>query len=204
MTEVVTKERGILFNGEMVRGILGDRKTHTRRPMKYIPDLGWPEDWCDNVRLAECILHVNVASYSPFGAPGDRLWVRETWAIKGCGRRVPLDDETWAEGWPIDRLQYVATDEAPNDGVDGGGYWWNKRPSIHMPRWASRITLEVQRVWVERVQDISEEDMIAEGFDRDIDGMKTVWDAIYAAKGLGWEANPWVWCCEFKRVEPSE
>lgn len=176
-------EHPILFSGEMVRAILEGRKTQTRRvitvpvsdahagrphsPMvKHNGDWYKPHEW------------------SPYGVPGDRLWVRETWA-----------------------KPYVNCDAVFRADYKGAGILkW--KPSIHMPRWASRITLDVVNVRVERVQDISEEDARAEGID---DGWlvreqfpeariayRYLWDSINAKRGYGWATNPWVWVIEFK------
>jgi len=171
------KERPILFNGEMVRAILEGRKTQTRRPTK-----------------------------NPFGEPGDRLWVRETFQPIWDDYFKPGDWDT-GEGYNVN---YVAT---------GGRVEWEDltgykgttdaaMPSIHMPRWASRINLEVIRAWREEIQDISFDDFLAEGKNLPLDGkpadaaykrvMSESWDKIYASRGLGWKDNPVVRCCEFK------
>lgn len=171
------KERPILFSGAMVRATLADRKTQTRRVIteRYQQCLS-PED------EPEAFLE-----FCPYGQPGDRLWVRETWCY--VGEVVPE---------PIECI-YKATDP------DWQGGW---TPSIFMPRWASRITLEVVSVRVERVQNISEEDAKAEGvipleprtglyrceFER-------VWDSINARRGYSWDSNPFVWCVSFRRID---
>lgn len=159
----------------------------------------------------------------PFGVPGDRLRARECWQLKnwsdgecakaGCPDAAKHPNETMY-GFPT-RAIYRAS---YNAAIGSPGPW---RPSIHMPRWASRITLEVKRVWVERLQDISEADACAEGVikhayswpegtapdnARDCggpyrNGLRNVWDSIYAAKGFGWVNNPWVWGCEFERMK---
>jgi hypothetical protein len=192
------KERGILFSAPMVRALLDGRKTQTRRIVK---ERHLPSD--ENEYGRAC----------PYGVPGDRLWVRETWAIDECGKRVSLSPETWSKtGWPIHRLLYAA------DG-DARVLAWNKRVSIHMPRWASRITLEVTDVRVQRLQDISEDDAKAEGYttawlervaEAGADGplgaptqprhwYASLWDEI---NGPGsWAANPWVWAISFNRVD---
>lgn len=141
------KERPIIFSGDMVRAILDGRKTQTRRMVKAAPHSqaegvqhfeGVRWDWLryDGLRLDtfKC----------PYGKPGDRLWVRET---------------TWECIDNNDRLHYAA--DGPVRDTDLRRY--RRRPSIHMPKWASRITLEVTAVRVERLQDISEEDAVAEG-----------------------------------------
>lgn len=194
------RERPILFSGPMVRAILEGRKTQTRRLLKPQP----PEDVGE---LVVDFYHPTIvvkdeeqpgertfgvfsadgewAQKCPYGAPGDRLWVRETW------REVQSDTST--------SLYYRADEE-----------WHEKagwRPSIHMPRWASRITLEATDVRVQRLQDISEEDAKAEGAD-DIryrtakECFSDLWDSIHGDGA--WAANPWVWAITFKRVEAKE
>lgn len=219
-------ERPILFNGEMVRAILDGRKTQTRRPIKPQPPVGFDDprqghdgQWFVMDGRPSALL----ASYplrSPFGKPGDTLWVRETF-LDLC---PPEDGEPgeaiYREGEKLSR--------------DGSPMWWEEewtgwRPSIHMPRWASRTTLTVKRVWVGRVQDITDEAVEAEGvrvshpFGQSFlpDAMRerawasawasarsearrhfaSLWDGLYAAKGLGWDVNPWVWACEFEVSE---
>jgi len=213
-------ERPILFSAPMVRAILAGTKTQTRRVVKPAHK-AWIEmpvthqlgEW-DKRPL-------------PYGKPGDRLWVRETWqAVSGNDRaRHIMTHPRPDRGW----LEYAATPRA-----DEPAYKW--RPSIHMPRWASRITLEVTGVRVERLQDISEADALAEGISRlappapphewsglnrfTLNGMgsgfcagSVSWnsptaEALYLRlwediNGPGsWEANPWVWVVEFKWVQP--
>lgn len=199
------KERPILFSAPMVRAILDGRKTQTRRAYKNRkhPDFGCDIAASELVREAQ---HV-IDRACPYGQPGDRLWVRETWSS---------DDGKTA--W------YRADGETYNAGLP-----W--RPSIFMPRWASRITLEITGVRVERLNEISTEDAIAEGTPvtwgdwrgqapewalRSIgpeygspgshlwDNRTTVknygllWESINGAGS--WAANPWVWCIEFKRL----
>lgn len=199
------RERGILFSAPMVRALLAGTKTQTRRIVK--PPIGG----------------INWGKRCPYGQPGDRLWVREKWApVTATAYRMsdgvqqtvnPNDEDTaaiYAAGW--DR--------------SGPGRW---RPSIHMPRWASRITLEVTGVRVERLQEISPADACAEGAAEILDRphadplRSAAYDkfgvtlndgeryagsvAAYAAlwesiNGPGsWDANPWVWVVEFKRVD---
>ena len=186
----------ILFSGEMVRAILDGRKTQTRRVIKPQPSAG--------VRRSVFVLSGLEDGHGrelrcPYGRPGDTLWVRETWqAVSGNDRaRHIMTHPRPDRGW----LEYAATPRA-----DEPAYKW--RPSIHMPRWASRITLEVTGVRVERLQDISEADAWAEGcegYDDDVTGGKSgyreyceLWEKI---NGKGsWDLNPWVWVVEFKGV----
>lgn len=160
----------------------------------------------------------------PFGKVGDRLWVRETWGVVSHA----FDDDGMMVNWIPDRPA-TGINEMPfgngyysghaiyaadgaftwgdDDGhVDGRSCW---KPSIHMPRAASRILLEITDVRVERLNDISEEDAKAEGApteccvigDKHFLGFRTLWKSIYGAES--WEANPWVWVIEFKRMEAT-
>ncbi|MCS4496240.1 morphogenetic protein [Pantoea sp. B623] len=184
------KECPILLNAEMVRAVLDGGKTQTRRILKVQPHAGvrnsvFVKSGYEDGHGKELVC--------PFGAVGDRLWVRETWA------RYNIDQDTHD-------IAYRATtpDDWPKE-----GRW---RPSIHMPRWASRITLEITGVRVERLQDITNQDAMAEGighlyaYDESQPTPKDatrrfaeLWQSIYGADS--WQANPWVWVIEFKRVE---
>lgn len=207
-----TKERPILFSAPMVRAILEGRKTQTRRVVKM--PRGWPEySHCDPFAMPPAVWwwngehdRVGVRQECPYGQPGDRLWVRETF-VDGYefddNGFFKLDDD----GECIERIWYRATD--PDlQWYNGESDWptnppW--KPSIHMPRWASRILLEVVRVRVERLQAINEVDAIAEGADPVIGdhqpyraGFMRLWESI---NGPGsWELNPWVWVIEFREV----
>ena len=215
------KERPILFNAEMVRAILDGRKTQTRRVIKtpftpieftrWHPDDpsialfagddpdGYVNHWCDRC---------------PYGVPGDRLWVRETIRKRILGNRVS-------------GATYLADLTAVMGHGPAGSYlngralcnWKWKRdvlPSIFMPRRASRITLEVTGVRVERAQAISMADACTEGFppiapddpmphlDRIMQPfiwLESRWDSINAKRGYSWKSNPWVWVVEFVRAE---
>lgn len=191
------KEKPILFSAPMVRAILDGRKTQTRRVVKKaIPDESFINAPYNGFAF---VGQFNGGTYTvpflcPYGQPGDRLWVRETWqTYKEFDRVRPNDISNQSE------IQYPAT----YDGWDS-----RKRPSIHMPRWASRITLEITNVRVERLQDITDADALAEGVDQtntSIGGyaterFKRLWQSI---NGQGsWAANPWVWVIEFKRIKP--
>jgi len=203
MTTTETKTRPILFSSEMVRAILAGRKTMTRRVVKhskskYINDTNHPID----LGVAEIVegyavlrvpwegrKSVPLLMTCPYGKPGDRLWVRETWGefIRRPGETVYKADDPVALG--------------------GSNPW---RASIHMPRHRSRITLEITGVKVERLQDISREDAMAEGIDSDggddvhrnrttIENFAALWRDINGEES--WNANPWVWAITFKRVE---
>ena len=217
------KELPILFSGPMVRAILEGRKTQTRRVVKpqawsYANDLlglPWiyaksgPNDFGDPTPI-RC----------PYGQPGDRLWVRETWQYADWTEdgepwlRYRADGATLLPGWApddwLDRLESVwATLSDPeNIRIDGKAADRKWRASILMPRWASRIELEVTGVRVERVQGISEADAQAEWvaavqWDQEdhfdpVDRFAQVWDGSNAKRGHGWDVNPWVWVVEFR------
>lgn len=197
------KERPILFNGDMVRAILEGRKTQTRRVVKPQPVVSEAE--AKVLSEAWDSGFINIAC--PYGHPGDRLWVRETFAI------VPRTAYACSDG-----VQQVLRPDDNHDAAVFRAGWERSapsrwRPSIHMPRWASRITLEIVSVRVERLNEISEQDAGDEGFDylrgdgnSDISGdvqrrwFRQLWESINGAGS--WEANPWVWVVEFKRVHP--
>ncbi|MCK5581905.1 MAG: hypothetical protein KAJ18_11605 [Candidatus Omnitrophica bacterium] len=153
------KARQILFNTEMVQAILGGRKIHTRRPVQK------PFKECDDF---DSVDNVQGFARCPFGKPGDLLYVRETWNAvhfsydyeSGC-----CDEWYAAEKIPEKKSSFYVTVYAADGGWDNDayerGFPW--RPNIHMPRWASRITLKVERVWVERVQNIDELRALNEG-----------------------------------------
>lgn len=194
------KERPILFSGEMVRAILDGRKTQTRRIAKL--DLSpWLDGQADKIDESEMVfqfseghsgfgLYVSCADYPeegsdfykcPYGKPGDRLWVRETFFVNHwdyCnGEKLPIKPSIRLKNSLLKQSDYRA-DGLPNyEGEENEIKW---RPSIHMPRWASRITLEITNVRVERMQD---------GGDREFWGEEK------------WNKNPWVWVIEFKKVE---
>lgn len=209
-------ERPILFNGEMVRAILDGCKTQTRRVVK-LRDGSNPDD--ESVSRHEDGTLDKVMDFSrryphweplacPYGNSGDRLWVRETWAV------VDTLDETppakFAK-WPT----WFKSDDGYKSNTPQYGFHrhgsvrgrW--RPSIHMPRWASRLTLEVTGVRVERVQDISRGEAMLEGcpFPNMQIGpdprewFAALWEEINGPRGFGWEVNPLVWVVEFKRLE---
>lgn len=224
------RERPILFSGPMVRVILDGHKTQTRRvvvPQPFRTKIaGDPPfwSWRKGKRLFLDSVHSvwpnSLLRHCPYGQPGDRLWAQETWAWEDDGRIIWRADRgaSHSEGEGPGRPRaligtpfYVASAYEP-------ARW---RPSIHMPRWASRLTLEVTDVRVERVQGISEEDAKAEGlsgwsesprvqmirYGIDLgDASETdprrkfqsLWDSINAKRGYGWDVNPWVWVLTFK------
>jgi hypothetical protein len=236
------KERPILFSGAMVRALLNGSKTQTRRVVKPAPDadqvlrtVTGSSGFVYSVDDTPSVPYPAVRRIRwdcPYGQPGDRLWVRETWrgvveisppgqsVEHGVARYVPDREH-------CRRVEYAATQARDSEP-------W--RPSIHMPRWASRILLEIVSLRVERLQDISDHDAIAEGIEPNwcgdlskgpngfggegwvpdcgwinylsgpdgeeahtaVESYRTLWESI---NGPGsWEANPWVWVVEFKRV----
>ncbi|EQC1581285.1 hypothetical protein ACY2PL_003565 [Klebsiella oxytoca] len=192
-------ERGMIFNAEMVRAILDGRKTQTRRPVKFpVLDRNLGCELAGNELAGE--LAAGNYLNSAFGKPGNRIWVRETWTPESIdaedGSYSP-DYRATANGQPLD------------------GRW---TPAIHMPRWASRILLEISEVRVERLNAISEHDAQAEGVVKLRGGFwqhyqpgwtqhqlsargsfVTLWKSIYGEES--WNSNPWVWVIEFKRIE---
>ena len=198
-------ERPILMSAPMVRAILEGRKTQTRRVVKPQPDSlstdGVPTRFFHKRAIGS---GYQVQISCPYGVPGDRLWVREThWMDRRDPTMVAMD----LDGYVVARSGYE-TGQACDVTQLSRHEFWRKRPGIHMPRWASRILLEVTAVRVERLQHISVADCIAEGIPRggpeNPDGIerkeyRALWEQI---NGPGsWDANPWVWVVEFRRVE---
>lgn len=239
------KERPMIFNAEMVRAILDGRKTQTRRIMKKQPepskaregDFYFPCDKMQSmVHVSDFIpgnsmipdAHEFFSKCCPFGEVGDRIWVRETWADvnhEGCPAVAYR-----ADGEVRDLHEDDGDEQDPNlekywfanwypDLISGTEGKWT--PSIHMPRWASRITLEITGVGVQRLQSISPNDASREGLiklpatgrhclnqgDQYFGGashdarevFSWLWESIYGAES--WQSNPWVWVIEFKRIE---
>ncbi|WIF05656.1 hypothetical protein QEP77_17255 [Serratia sp. B1] len=217
------KERPVIFNGEMVRAILDGRKAQTRRVITNVsPDnciqLQKPTKTKDGIytHVMDALGH----GLCPFGRVGDRLWVRETFAVLGNEDGCPIDwDGNLIKGDEKHAARIYKAScwqepgnyglwSIPDRDTQYEGAW---RPSIHMPRWASRITLEITGVRVERLNDISHDDAKAEGccYGRGggvpdfavtpADHFPTLWASIYGEES--WRANPWVWVIEFRRVE---
>lgn len=205
------KERPILFSGPMIRAIREGRKTQTRRIVKtkWLDRLGpcgnsvtgdvhlAGRDWSGNHVLIKC----------PYGQVGDRLWVKEThWFSQHNSPHPKPCKEAIGQGWSV---EYAATSDLTGLFRPIPKTEERLRPSIHMPRWASRITLEIVSVRVERLNEISEEDAKAEGCEwgewtfpnstkPGRTSYKLLWESI---NGPGsWDANPWVWAVEFKQV----
>ncbi|HDY7395663.1 TPA: hypothetical protein RRF16_001198 [Klebsiella pneumoniae] len=236
-------ERGMIFNGEMVRALLDGRKTQTRRIVKGADGaVKFCKEWDINGEEIFVLLgekdHTGMnpvlgAISCPLGAVGDRIWVRETWGVVSH----ELDEDGRIQPWTPDRPA-TAIHEMPfgngyfsghaiyaadgdftwgdDDGYEDGRSCW--KPSIHMPRAASRILLEITDVRVERLNSIHDVDAMREGIqnlttcshaDFGIPGVvnaqhpvrafQLLWESIYGADN--WKANPWVWVIEFKRVE---
>lgn len=233
------KERPILFNAAMVQAILAGRKTQTRRALKHqprmsdiLPNFVFPKSKAELVSMHPAgFIYPNaldeILAMCPFGAVGDRLWVREAWCmgrIDEVDAEHPLDRRLYAEqtGSADDYVLHKA--ECLNSGADISEVVW--RPSIHMPRWACRIILEITSVRVERLHNISDADAMAEGIQGfystgeekpDRFGIKAeycgygtagswkfcetpvkAFEQLWYATGGQWIANPWVWVIEFK------
>ena len=197
------KERPILFSAPMVRALLDGTKTQTRRVAKltdaaHVKEVGGHRRWHP--------ADENCVAASPYGQPGDRLWVREAWTTHACFDHIRAAELTTIS------LHYQA---------DGRIQTGRNRAAMHMPRWASRILLEVTAVRVERLQAISDADAKAEGLRRyrengiapdlysngmtdgfifPVDAYSALWEAINGPDS--WALNPWVWVIEFKRVQP--
>jgi hypothetical protein len=215
------KEHPILFSAPMVRALLAYTKTQTRRVVK-------PQPYYDRRFINDgLVLHKKdqdtttsihsplIATHCPYGQPGDRLWVRESgWERPERTAKMMREG---ADTWP--RFAYAADGYSDQDRADFKAWGFKPRPSIHMPRWASRILLEIVSVRVERLQEISEADALAEGVTRQMrsqlgwaaeESEETfnarqarstyglLWDSI---NGNGsWASNPCVWVVEFKRA----
>lgn len=216
------KERGILFSAPMVRALLAGTKTQTRRVLKLSPGVAPVPGRVER----EC----------PYGQPGDRLWVRETYLAWGRWE-TRYSAKKRRDEWHFvdmtqeaDKVYQYCADGADSFAQDRSGVtpqWW-KRPALFMPRAASRLLLEVTGVRVERLQEISDADAIAEGiegcgvvingrsqgrnwrdyssrcedpcewFSSPIDSYRSLWESINGADS--WAVNPWVWAVEFRRI----
>jgi len=213
------KTRPIIFNSDMVRAILDGRKSQTRRVIKPQPksqgikSFGEAWEWKKGAGgFSGSTLHQLKAAYGllyhcPYGVPGERLWVRETFFYEWPDMDPPEDMKDCRIIFRADEPNYLDPFTLEEN------YRWS--PSIHMPRWASRITLEITDVRVERLHEITVGDVIAEGIHQrhldkyakfpefhpnDIPGMafREIWNPINAKRGYPWESNPWVWVVEFK------
>lgn len=220
--EARIREKGLIFNSEMVRALLDGRKTQTRRPVKFpVHDKNLGCELAGNELAGE----LSAGNYlnSAFGKPGDRIWVRETWADAGAS--AP-DLKLYRANYP-EHVPSIYENVPPAKEIR-----WT--PSIHMPRTASRILLEITDVRVERLNAISEQDAQSEGVHNEVwdqtvvarnyavideffqfwsedmphyvemnqlyrSSFRSLWESIYGAEN--WQANPWVWVISFKRVE---
>jgi hypothetical protein len=242
----------ILMNSFSVRAILGGRKTQTRRVITPQPDVSggkiifpwatfypggyvhtynedgiggqnWPApEFPDENKFQAALARTPYKDPCPYGVPGDRLWVREAWQLCSYGSQLPGLKEFRVRYRVDDTLRWVKC-ERDLAVLKTVGF----KPSIFMPREFSRLTLEITSVGVERIQEISKQDAIAEGVDWRkcpmyqteaqlrhmvkgwgtamtvdyIDGFKRLWNSINASPGLSWADNPWVWVVEFERIQ---
>lgn len=189
-----------------MRAILEGRKTQTRRVMNGQPYTLRMEGWGFPTRAGGFVSRKTIVDDCPYGVAGDQLWVRETWATDRCYDHLkPRDIPRRAGVYYDPNLVYR---------------WHKRRTAMFMPRWASRVTLEIIDVRVQRVQEISEKDAQAEGVTDEmvmkavtdspsplpnspwVGGFRWLWDSINATRGYGWEANPWVWCLTFALLRP--
>lgn len=232
------KERPILYKGPMVCAVLGGIKTMTRRHINALLGFGQVTEFCasdtpgydwafrDRRGRWNEISHARLLQACPYGRPGDRLWVREKWSVQRAEPCLPHEQD-WQEllSPTIRYLADGATRRIQGDRSTGIGIYRGvvekARPSIHMPRWASRLTLEITGVRVERLKDITEADAIAEGC-KAIPGCKwhtfaesaagvpmhdhtardafeALWEVIHGEGSSN--ANPFVWVVEFRRIE---
>lgn len=202
------KARPILFSGPMIRALLAGTKTQTRRVVKNPDEHGCLTGDCPHESSHQCVIALE--EWCPYGKPGDLLWVREAFRGHGDDEQDGLPPSAWRNR---DCISYEA------HGEPGGGAWVTKcKPGIHMPRWASRLTLRITDVRVERLQDISEVDAVAEGITpfevafasdkrrhkatdkhpaavRFADAYCDLWESINGPES--WDANPWVWAITF-------
>ncbi len=225
-------ERPILLNAEMVRAVLDGRKTQTRRMLtpRQLKIIDAAASIGECYPLESGHQHGNSQSYyrecCPFGAVGNRMWVRETFATLGNEDGCPIgwhDNLVKGGGQEAARIYRASCEQRTGNyglwSIPDDAFWkphtenmhyegaWV--PSIHMPRWASRITLEITGVRVEQLASVSNGDARAEGYpaDREADGgnsdpwlwFRDLWDGIYPEQSF--KHNPWVWVIEFKRVE---
>lgn len=226
MTNTTTaKEHPILFSGPMIQAIREGRKTQTRRTMKQQPERhGDRMRWCPPGAKYDAAIDmwapscewnpavpvmetgaVSIAQYCPYGKPGGRLWCRESHRFpagldgtSAAGIATSALIAGYARPWaPVLYTADGATRDADHLG-DFGGAWGKARPSIHMPRWASRILLEITDVRVERLQAISEADAIAEGV-ASVADFGEAWSRMYGLESM--YSDPWLWAVSFRVLE---
>lgn len=223
----MNKERPILMSAPMVRAILDGHKTQTRRivmPSRHqrtyvrqtwgerVPT---PIEWNEMAHDAAKILSHQAISACPYGPPGDHLWVREG----GWQTKIPSQRELGEGADTRPKYAYDADRINQSEAEQFKVWGWKRRPSISMPRWASRLTLEITGIRAERLQEITEEDALAEGVTVQTghlwrplgskepmrqytarQAFDALWDSINEKRGYGWSTNPWVWVIEFKSV----
>ena len=212
------KSRPMLFSASMVRALLDGSKTQTRRVLNQATGPSLSVDcsetgqatlsWLFGDGPGHPVMEQLKFVQCPYGQPGDQLWVRENFSGPHCMEKTADSPAFPPSQWPKESPIWYWADDEPTYGD-----WTRPRPSIHMPRWASRITLEITRVRVERLQDISEADAQTEGCETVCmtptgddngsaiygpDGYAALWESINGAGA--WAANPWVWVIEFKRA----
>ena len=222
------KETPLLMIEDMVSKTLDDSKTQTRRVFK--------EFGCNAFKasMKRLCLKIGVLRAwlpyvlkGPYGKPGDRLWVRETWSIskKTKDGFFIVYRQDWHNGPPLSCRRFIKKADLSNKDIEVAERFFKKpvawHPSIHMPRWASRLTLEITDIHFERLKDITHADAKAEGIDlvnvdASVSGMSFInnsiavdrfarlWNSINAERDGGayaWEKNPWVWVIKFRRVE---
>jgi len=205
-------EHPILFSTEMVKVILKGNKTQTRRIFKDTTEHHSPYNPAYLERWKNDSGWENIC---PYGKIGDTLWVRETFAY-----RIDVDIDKEREK-AKHYLMYKANGGSPYNHMNWHSYT-NWKPSIHMPRWASRINLKITDIRIQKLQDVSENDAFEEGMNKQIAtylGISTpesqeefnftacrrvfhaLWDYINAKRGYSWESNPWVWCISFRKID---
>lgn len=212
------RERPILFNGAMVRAILAGQKTQTRRAVK-----GIALDWLGKAQFTPEYVANPGNDLCPFGHPGDRLWVRETWrpeTIHSCAMDN-CDCDSVGVSYAADGewIPHTWQNPPPDDWYMPEAAARGNVPSIHMPRWACRLVLEIIAVRIERLQDISEADAIAEGADENVlpdirlprihpraglpmayADCREVFADLWDTTGGHWDRNTWVWVIEFNKI----
>jgi hypothetical protein len=228
------KDTPLIFTGEMIRTLLDDRKTQTRRlnglkavnecPDKWLLDTPGVLSCTDTVLFEHRTCKRTELIKCRYGGPGDRIWGRENIWLPPPITLKMLREGADTDTWPA--VAYTASLDIPT--IEEYRKWgWKHVPSIFMPKFASRITREIVSVRLERLQEISEEDAIAEGVERtgggrywlgyDLhhvkgtrkvygqarDAFRTLWDSINAARGYGWDTNPWVWVLELKKINAT-
>ena len=216
----------ILFSAPMVRAILAGTKTQTRRVMRPQPteltadELGRKRP---AVPVRVCGKTVTGLKPCPYGVPGDRLYVKEAtwiWCKKTRNGLTPTGRNKYRYEPVGQHVVYCADDDKPTDPIDTDPtHCWRYKPARFMPRWAVRTWIDVVSVRAERVQEIAEDDAMAEGVapwapkssllaslgrpgGSYRNGLHELWDSINADRGYPWADNPWVWVLEFRRVKP--